>query len=229
MNVSGVFIDSEGVIAKQLAPIKKTIKRLNNKGVDKSPSTKDSKGASSSKPAATSSDKDKAKAKTKAKKGIGTGNANAVKRKQRPGEGKDERKQGKIKTSAQEKERIDVRLSPRANARRLIAFQSVRMLNYMILNLAFHDLTNATAIVPTSMKHVLGLGLKFCPTPPSIPTAYYTAALPALLARFQNNSSDKFSVTESDSQMEIGRTSTRCGCTAQPGIGNFSFIQNGLL
>lgn len=73
-----------------------------------------------------------------------------------------------------------MRLSPRANAKRLIAFKSVRMLNYKIINLAFHDLTDSTAIVPTSIKHVLGLGLKFCPTPPSIPTAFYTAALPAL-------------------------------------------------
>ena len=47
-------------------------------------------------------------------------------------------------------------------------------------NLAFHDLTPPGTNIPRGLKALLGLSLKFCPTPPSVRPTVYTSALPDL-------------------------------------------------
>eukprot|EP01036_Dinobryon_divergens_P038985 gene38985-51268_t len=49
--------------------------------------------------------------------------------------------------------------------------------DFRVHNLAFHDLTPKGTAVPFGLKGLLGLGLKFCPTPSPVQSSVYIDAL----------------------------------------------------
>lgn len=63
---------------------------------------------------------------------------------------------------------------------RMIAYMPVREIDNRVNNLSFHNLTPEGTVITRGIKTLLGLSLKFCPTPRPINSAAYTDALPSL-------------------------------------------------
>jgi hypothetical protein len=85
----------------------------------------------------------------------------------------------------EEVEQIDSRRAVRINAIQLIAVTAVNEIDYRVTNLTFHNLTPKGTSLPHGIKKLLGLSLRFCPTPTPIPQQKYDEALPQLIRQIR--------------------------------------------